>query len=308
MAAADEAYRAQVRLLLDVLPIIAEEKDLALKGAAAINLFVRNLPRLSVDIDLTCLPMDGRDAALANISAALLRIRTGIDLAWPERRTTLVDQGDGLEVKLQVQRRRTQIKIEVNPSLRGHLYAVRQLTCCEEVETQFEAFVQVPVISHAELYGGKLCAALDRQHPRDLFDVYLLLSAEGIGDDVRLGLIAGLVSHNRPVAELLSGQMKDRRNAFTAQFEGMTQSPFDYGMHKQTFERMHARILSSMTAADRTFLHTFEAGEPDWNLFPEPAIQHLPAVRWKLLNIRKFRQASPVRHAEGLKNLLRVLA
>ena len=77
MAAADEAYRAQVRLLLDVLPIIAEEKDLALKGAAAINLFVRNLPRLSVDIDLTYLPMDGRDAAIANISAALLRIKTG---------------------------------------------------------------------------------------------------------------------------------------------------------------------------------------------------------------------------------------
>ncbi len=304
----DEAYRPQVRLLLDVLPIIAAEKDLALKGGTAINLFVRNLPRLSVDIDLTYLPTADRKAALANITTALLRIKTGIDHAWPDSRTTLVDQGDGLEVKLQVQRLKTQIKIEVNPTLRGHLYPIRQLTCCEEVQRQFEAFVQVPVISHAELYGGKLCAALDRQHPRDLFDVYLLLGAEGIGDDVRLGLIAGLVSHNRPVAELLFGQMKDRRGAFTAEFEGMTQSPFDYEMHKQTFYQMHAQILNSLTQAEKGFLQAFEAGEPDWNLFPEPAIRHLPAVQWKLLNIQKFRQASPVRHAEGLKKLSRVLA
>jgi len=304
----DEAYRAQVRLLLDVLPIIAEEKDLALKGGTAINLFVRNLPRLSVDIDLTYLPTDGRDVALASISAALLRIKAGIDLAWPESRTTLVDQGDGLEVKLQVQRQKTQIKVEVNPTLRGHLYPIRRLPCCEEVQAQFEAFAEVPVVSHAELYGGKLCAALDRQHPRDLFDVHLLLGAEGIGDEVRRGLIAGLVSHNRPIAELLDGQPKDRRSAFTAEFEGMTQMPFDYDMHQETFKRMHARILKSMTSADREFLRSFEDGEPDWTLFPAAEIKDLPAVRWKLLNVQKFKQANPGRHAAGLKTLQRVLA
>jgi len=224
----DETYRSQVRLLLDVIPFIAEEKDLALKGGTAINLFVRDLPRLSVDIDLTYLPNDDRDVAFARISAALLRIKAGIGLAWPQSRSGLVDQGDGMEVKLQVQRQKAQIKIEVNPTLRGHLYPVRLLACCAQVQEQFEVFVEVPVVSHAELFGGKLCAALDRQHPRDLFDVHHLLGAEGIGDDVRSGLIAGLVSHNRPVTELLDGRMKDRRDAFTAEFEGMTQTPFDY--------------------------------------------------------------------------------
>lgn len=303
----DETYRSQVRLLLDVLPIIAEEKDLALKGGTAINLFVRNLPRLSVDIDLTYLPIDDRGAAFARISAALLRVKAGIAVAWPGARSTLVDQGEGMEVKLQVQRLRTQIKVEVNPTLRGHIYPVRKLACCPQVQEQFEAFVEVPVVSHAELFGGKLCAALDRQHPRDLFDVYHLLSSEGISDEVRQGVIAGLVSHRRPVAELLEGQMKDRRGAFTAEFQGMTQTPFDYATHQSTYRQMHGGILTSMTEAEKQFLLGFEAGEPDWTLFAVPAIESLPAVRWKLLNVQNFKQADPARHARSVDKLVRLL-
>jgi hypothetical protein len=117
----------------------------------------------------------------------------------------------------------------------------------------------------------------------------------------------GPVSHNRPVAELLHGQAKDRRCAFTAEFEGMAPSPSDSEMQKQTFNRMHAQTLNSPTQAEKGFLQAFEAGEPDWNLFPEPAIRHLPAVQWKLLNIQTFKQASPVRHAEGPNKLSRVL-
>ncbi len=79
-------------------------------------------------------------------------------------------------------------------------------------------------------------------------------------------------------------------------------------MHKQTFRRMHAQILNSLTYAEKQFLHVFEAGEPDWNPFPEPAIGHLPAARWKLLNLQTITQAGPVRHAEGLKKLSHVLA
>jgi predicted nucleotidyltransferase component of viral defense system len=49
-----EVYRKQVELLIRILPFIAEEDCFALKGGTAINLFIRNMPRLSVDIDLTC--------------------------------------------------------------------------------------------------------------------------------------------------------------------------------------------------------------------------------------------------------------
>jgi predicted nucleotidyltransferase component of viral defense system len=68
----DAKYKAQVDLLLTILPQVAKEKSLALKGGTAINLFVREMPRLSVDIDLTYTSIaDDRETALKNISDAL---------------------------------------------------------------------------------------------------------------------------------------------------------------------------------------------------------------------------------------------
>lgn len=68
-------YKAQVRLLLMVLPYVAEEAVFALKGGTAINLFHRDFPRLSVDIDLTYLPTEHRKTALQGIANGLSRIK-----------------------------------------------------------------------------------------------------------------------------------------------------------------------------------------------------------------------------------------
>jgi predicted nucleotidyltransferase component of viral defense system len=87
---ASEAYRAQVSLLVRVLPLVAEENVFALKGGTAINLFVRDLPRLSVDIDLTYLPVEDRATSLANIDAAIRRIAAGIAENVPRSRTQAV--------------------------------------------------------------------------------------------------------------------------------------------------------------------------------------------------------------------------
>ncbi len=303
----NDAYRAQVRLLLDVLPLVAEERNFALKGGAAINLFVRDMPRLSVDLDLTYLPLDDRNTAFPRISDALRRLKARIESVMPGSRAALVDQGGGMEVKLQVQRARTQIKIEVNPTLRGCLMPVRTLPTVQRVEEVFEAFVEMTVVSHGELFGGKLCAALDRQHPRDLFDVRLLLNAEGVTDEVRHGLIAGLAGHNRPASELLGGRMQDREAAFTAEFAGMTLEPFDYAAHTETFRRLVQMIQGALTADDRQFLVSFEAGEPEWNLFPHASLTDLPGVQWKQLNIRKLKESNPVKHAQGVDALKKVL-
>jgi len=302
----NEAYRAQVRLLLDVLPFVAAEQDFALKGGTAINLFVRDLPRLSVDIDLTFLPFDDRETALAQISAALRRIKRQIEGGIADTRVALVDQGGGMEVKLQVQRDRTQIKIEVNPTLRGHLWPLRTIANTPRVEEMFEAFVETPVISHAELFGGKICAALDRQHPRDLFDVRFLLDAEGVTNDVRFGLIAALVGHNRPVVELLSGRMHDREAAFTTEFSGMTLEPFDYAAHTETFQRLVQTIRDELTADDKKFLLSFESGEPKWDLFPHSKLADLPGVQWKLLNIHKLKETNSTKHAQSVEALAKV--
>ncbi|MEY2756609.1 MAG: hypothetical protein RIR33_387 [Pseudomonadota bacterium] len=302
----NETYRTQIRLLLDVLPLVAEEHDFALKGGTAINLFVRDLPRLSVDIDLTYLPLDDRDTAFHKIAEALRRIKARIE-AISGSRTTLVDQGGGMEVKLQVQRGRTRITIEVNPTLRGHLMPVRVLPTVPRVEEQFEAFVEMSVVAHGELFGGKLCAALDRQHPRDLFDVRGLLDAEGITDEVRHGLIAGLVGHNRPISELIAGRMQDREAAFNAEFAGMTLAPFDYPAHAETYRQMIDAIHRELTADDKAFLLSFEAGAPAWNRFPYADLAGLPGVQWKLMNIQKLQRANPAKHQQGIDALRRVL-
>lgn len=306
---ATEQYRDQVRLLLDVLPLVMAEPAFALKGGTAINLFEWDLPRLSVDIDLTYLPIHDRIASLRTIGEALARIKAEIERRLPPTRVTQSRQGqEGMEVKLNCQRGKTQIKVEVNPTLRGHLLPLRDLPCSDQVQEKFEAFVEARCLSHGELFGGKICAALDRQHPRDLFDVKRLLDAEGLMDEVRHGFVAALVSHGRPIAELIRPSRKDQSETFKAQFEGMPFEPFTYEDHVHTLDRLVTAIHASLNADDRKFLESFEAGNPEWALFPLPALQELPAPQFKLMNIRKFREAQRTRHETGIAALREALA
>jgi len=175
----NQSYINQADLLLQVIPHIAIEKTLGLKGGTAINLFLRNMPRLSVDIDLTYLPIDNRETALANISDSLGRIRERITKSIPGI-TVNNHIIEGNDAKLFVQSQNAQIKIEVNTTTRGHLHPVKLLQVNDMVQVRFKKFAAIQVVSNAELYGGKICAALDRQHPRDLFDVYLLFKESGI--------------------------------------------------------------------------------------------------------------------------------
>ena len=301
-------YRDQVKLLLDVLPLVMAEPVFALKGGTAINLFEWDMPRLSVDIDLTYLPNGGRAESLAAIGEALGRIKDAIETRLAPTKVTQPQQGaENMEVKLHCQRGRTQVKIEVNPSLRGHLFPIRDMACCAGVQHQFEAFVEARCLSHGELFGGKICAALDRQHPRDLFDVKLLLDQEELSEEVRLGMIVALVSHSRPIAELINPTRKDQRQAFASQFEGMPFAPFIYDDHEATLGRLIDAIRKSLTDDERAFLQSFEMGDPDWSRFPVEGVEALPGVQFKLMNVRKFREAQPERHAEGIDALNRAL-
>jgi len=81
--AVNEAYRRQVALLIKTLPLVAAETAFALKGGTAINLFVRDMPRLSVDIDLTYVPVADRESSLKEIDAAIRRIGKEIERGVP---------------------------------------------------------------------------------------------------------------------------------------------------------------------------------------------------------------------------------
>jgi predicted nucleotidyltransferase component of viral defense system len=218
-----EIYKKQVALLNRVFPFVTEEACFALKGGTAINLFVRDLPRLSVDIDLTYLPVAPRPQSLADINAAMKRISARIKASIPNAQITEAVT-ENTVVKLMVRSQGAQIKIEVTPVLRGCVFEPSLTSVQPTVEEEF-GFAEARVVSFADLYAGKIVAALDRQHPRDFFDVRDLLANKGSTDDLRQAFIVYLLSHNRPMSEVLAPNLKDIESAYKHGFEGMPREP-----------------------------------------------------------------------------------
>lgn len=201
----------------------------------------------------------------------------------------------------------SQIKIEVNTTLRGTTAPSRLMQVSEKVQEEFGKFAAINVVSHAELFGGKICAALDRQHPRDLFDIYHLLENEGLSDELRLGFIACLLSSPRPINEMLSPRIQDQEVAYHAQFAGMTMVPFSYDDYLSTRERLFQEVPAWLSEVERQFLISFKQGNPDWELLPVPVLKDLPAVQWKLKNIQHLLTQDPAKHAQQQKRLESIL-
>jgi predicted nucleotidyltransferase component of viral defense system len=283
-----DVYRKQVELLVRSIPLVAQEECFALKGGTAINLFIRNMPRLSVDIDLTYLPVNERDQALQEIDAALKRIAQRIKQKEPSvhiAESAPVTQKEITKLVIRT-RDRVQIKIEVTPVLRGCVYEPRLMPVCPTVEDQF-GFAEIKVLSFADLYAGKIMAALDRQHPRDLFDVHHLLENEGINDDLRNALIIYLISHDHSPHSLLNPVLRDITQDFEQTFVGMTNTPIDLATLTNARQQLISHISDSMPGHHKDFLYSFYSGKADWNLLGIAGAQHLPAVRWREHNLDK---------------------
>jgi len=297
-----ERFREQVALLVRCLPAVAVETCFALKGGSAINLFVRNLPRLSVDIDLTFLPVLPRTETLVAIEAALLRIKERLQ-APGYRVSESRAGGNGPLMKLIAQQGRTQVKIEVTPVLRGCVFAPEARSVSPAVEDEF-GFAEMQIVSFADLYGGKIMAALDRQHPRDLFDVRDLLANEGITDQLRQAFIVYLISHDRPITEVLCSPQKNIEALFSREFAGMTMREVTLAELTEARESLVAAIIGKMPQAHREFLVGFKRGEPDWRLLGIAAVAGLPAVRWKQQNLDKLPPDTRARLVAELEVLL----
>lgn len=195
-----------------------------------------------------------------------------------------------------------QVKIEVNTITRGHVFDIQLLQVVDQVQEEFDKFAAIKVMSFAELYGGKICAAIDRQHPRDLFDIKLLFQEEGITDKIWQAFIIGLISHYKPINELLFPGLKDQRSAFDNQFVGMTLIDFSYIDYENTRDAFILRIKERLDANYKNFLLSFETGEPDWGLFAVEKAKELPAVKWKLLNLKKLKEINPEKHRMQIEN------
>ena len=298
--AIDERYRQQVELLVRTLPSVASEDVFALKGGTAINLFVRDLPRLSVDIDLTYLPVKPRGESLTEIDEALERIGRSISETLPDLRVLPSRLAKERTLnRLIVRSPQAQIKIEVTPVMRGCVFEPSIMAVSEKVEDQF-SFAETLVVSRDDLYAGKLVAALDRQHPRDLFDVRDLLAHEGISDTLRQAFLVYILSHNRPAAEVLAPRRKEIEQEFQNNFVGMTAAPVRIEDLISTREEMIEIVVGQMPQDHREFLIGVERGNVRWQLADLQEDAELPAVRWKLSNLDKV---SPDRRETFAANL-----
>lgn len=294
-------YHKQVQLLLRVLPVVAEESCFALKGGTAINLFVRDFPRLSVDIDLVYLPLDDRNTALANARDALNRIAQKLTAKGMKA----IHTSNAPDVlRLQIRQQHIAVKLELSPVMRGTVFSPEDLSVTEKVEAEF-GYAEILITSFADLYAGKICAALDRQHPRDLFDIKLLLENEGIDDNLRKTFLVYLISSGRPIHELLKPRLKSNiRDKYQSEFENMATIPVTIEELEATFQELVKTIHGGLTDAEKRFLISFKKTEPDWPLLDLDGIAKLPAVRWKLLNLQKMPSDS---HRAALAALEKIL-
>lgn len=303
----DTVFFKQAELLLRILPLIHKEEVFALKGGTAINFFVQNLPRLSVDIDLTYLPLHERDLALDEIRNSLARVADAIKDRMPGTRILLKRiHGTDVVRGLIVERDGITVKVEPNLILRGSVYSPETKTLSKRAQDLFELSLQARILSSHDLYAGKICAALDRQHPRDLFDAHLLLKSEGFKPEIRRAFIVYLVSHPRPMVEILSPKKKDIRDIFEKEFKGMIAEDIPLEVLETTRNDLVEVLREELTPDERSFIVSMKEGRPEWGLLGLDGVERLPAVKWKLLNITRMDNGKHQKAVRKLRDYLGV--
>ncbi len=303
----NQVYLDTARLLIQVAPLVFTDNVFALKGGTAINLFVRDIPRLSVDLDLVFIDYWlERDGALAKINEA---IRSAADrLKKRGFQTYAATVADAGETKLFVRRDKLEVKVEVNFVLRGTIHPIRTASLTPKARDTLLADLELPVLSLEDLYGGKLVAALDRQHPRDLYDVLQLFRHEGITPGIRRSFVAYLACHNRPIHEVLYPNLRDISADYDSTFRGMTAEPVELEALLSARERMITELQGSLDHNERAFLLSLARNEPNWALLGIEHLEQLPGIRWKLRNLEQLAKANPKKlkaQADELEALLK---
>ena len=302
----DKAYADTVRLLLTVAPDVFANDIFVMKGGTAINLFVQNTPRLSVDIDVAYLPWQvPRDDALQAINQELAAIASR--LAPLALRTRLIRSKDLGDTKLIVDNDTSQVKVEVNMVFRGTVLPIEQRPLSGRTAELFGVELDLPILAPDELYASKLVAALDRQHPRDLFDIWQLYESRGLTDEMVECFVTYLAGHNRPIHEVLFSNDKNIAREYDSSFVGMTEATCSLATLLETQERLRHELPARLSSTHRRFLIGLARAQPDWSLLRCRHAAELPALRWKLTNLQTFRKRRPSdfeSQADALERLL----
>jgi hypothetical protein len=300
----NKSFLEQVRLMLDCLPTVMKDEAFALKGGTAINFFVRDMPRLSVDIDLTYLPIEPRESSLKAISNALDRSGTAI-----RRLSNTVEKirpaGSKHIHKLLVRTSKAQVKIEPNTIIRGTVFPAKDLPLVSKAQEAFETAFNFSCLDEDELYAGKICAALDRQHPRDLFDMKDFFSFRNLTERLGQALVIYIASSPRPMHELLSPKPQDISKAFAAEFQGMSAKPVSLDELLEARANLFKAVTNCLPATGKEFLLTLKSAEPRWELIDYVDAKSLPAIEWKLRNLGNLDKAKRSSQLSKLERALK---
>lgn len=293
----NELYKDQVGLLIRIIPLIYPIKEFAVHGGTAINLFVRDMSRYSVDLDITYLPIKERQESIADINRILLDLKKSIERAIPGIRVV----HKSAVWKLLCTKDGATVKIEVNGIKRGVIGEIEERELCPKARNEFNMSCRAKIVPFTQLYGGKISAALSRQHPRDLFDCkYMELNSF---DEVKTGLIFCLLGSDKPIIESLQPNPINQNEALKNQFKGMTDTTFSYEDFEQARFKLIKQVNENLTSEDREFLLSFERGEPNWSRCCAGDLSNFPSVRWKLQNILKLKKSNPEKFNEGVDKL-----
>ena len=296
-------YKEQLKLILLTLDSVLRGSKFALKGGTAINLFYRDLPRYSVDIDLCYLDLEDRATTIKNIHELLEKISSRLKINHSLNVKPSKHFDGKSEVRLIVSNSDTEIKIDTNYILRGHLFPTKSLPVCQKVQEEFGTVIDARCLSFADCYGGKICAALDRQHPRDLFDIKLLLEKEGVTEDIKDSFIFYLLSHNRPINELLKPNLIEINTTVFKEFQLMAREEVKLSDLVEARSTLITQVMRLLTSNDHKFIISFVRNKPDWNLLRYSHIKDFPAVKWKLLNQQKMSSTKRERYIAAVDKL-----
>jgi predicted nucleotidyltransferase component of viral defense system len=288
----DKTYVDTVRLMLGLAPHVFQQPLFAMKGGTALNIFLHDMPRLSGDIDVVFVDhRTSRDAALSLIQEELRSLAEQLEpLGY---KSSLLNTNDEDEVKIVVSRDNVSVKIEVNYNFRGTLLPVTPMRIANKAGELFATDVSVPSLAREELYGGKIVAALDRQHPRDFFDVREMLQHRHLDDGVMDCFVCYLSGHNRTVHDVLFSKDKSMTAMYEQQFEGMTSEPVPLAELEEARQSLRKNLLERLKDHHRQFLLSLVRLEPKWSLMPFAHLQEMPALKFKMRNLANLRRSNP---------------
>jgi len=290
----DKTYVDTVRLMIEVVPEVFASGRFAMKGGTALNFFVQDMPRLSVDIDVVFIAhQTPREAALAEIATELSAIQNRLTGRGIKAEIASSKVGD--ETKIFAQRDRIEVKVEINHVFRGTLLPVEVRPLTKAASDLFTTALSAPTLSVSELYGSKLVAAMDRQHPRDLFDVHGMFSRFGLTPEIVECFVGYIAGHNRPVHEVLSSRDVDLEGPFENEFAGMEREPVSLQALMDARVRLRHELLGSLSADHKRFLLGLVAGDPPWDAMQCRHLAGLPAIQWKLQNLARLKKSNPAK-------------